>query len=134
MTRIFHWFFMWKMDPMSGCNIRLVFTLPPRDSTLQYKRCVQLWNNSPYITPLVEVISLLYGNQGCRSQRLSWPFMCTNNKNKDLIPLLFHRWYQRICEIRLAFLHSVFGLPTIHSTWIYLPINCKKSRHCSSFS
>ena len=26
-------FFMWKMDPMSSCNIRLVFTLPPRDST-----------------------------------------------------------------------------------------------------
>ena len=30
-----------------------MFTLPPRDSTLQYKRCVQLWNNSPYITPLI---------------------------------------------------------------------------------
>ena len=29
------------MDPMSGCDTRLVFTLPPRDSTLQYKRCVQ---------------------------------------------------------------------------------------------
>ena len=43
MTRIFHWFFMWKMDPMSSCNIRLVFTLPPRDSTLQYKRCVHFW-------------------------------------------------------------------------------------------
>ena len=25
------------MDPMSGFDIRLVFTLPPRDSTLQYK-------------------------------------------------------------------------------------------------
>ena len=36
-------FFMWKMDPMSGCNIRLVFTLPPRDSTLQYNRCVHFW-------------------------------------------------------------------------------------------
>ena len=52
MTRIFHWFFMWKMDPMSGCNIRLVFTLPPRDSTLQYKRCVHFWNNFPCITSL----------------------------------------------------------------------------------
>ena len=30
------------MNPMSGCDIRLVFTLPPRDSTLQYKYCVQL--------------------------------------------------------------------------------------------
>ena len=36
MTRIFHWFFMWNWDPMSGFNIRLVFTLAPRDSTLQY--------------------------------------------------------------------------------------------------
>ena len=47
-------FFMWKMDPipMSGCNIRLVFTLPPRDSTLQYKRCVHFWNNFPCITSL----------------------------------------------------------------------------------
>ena len=33
MTRLFLWFFMWKMDPMSGCDIRLVFTIPPRDST-----------------------------------------------------------------------------------------------------
>ena len=49
MTRIFHWFFMWKMDPMSGCDIRLVFYFPPRDSTLQYKRCVHLWNNFPCI-------------------------------------------------------------------------------------
>ena len=38
-----------KMDPMSGCDIRLVFTLPPSDSTLQYKRCVHLWNNYLYI-------------------------------------------------------------------------------------
>ena len=52
MTRIFHWFFMWKMNPMLGCDIRLVFTLPPRDSTLQYKRCVHLWNNFPCIITL----------------------------------------------------------------------------------
>ena len=49
MTRLFHWFFKWKMVPMSGCDIRIVFTLPPRDSTLhrQYKRVVHLWNNFP---------------------------------------------------------------------------------------
>ena len=52
MTCIFHWFFMWKMDPMSGCDIRLVSTLPPKDSTLQYKRCVHLWNNFPCIKTL----------------------------------------------------------------------------------
>jgi len=45
-------FFMWKMDPMSGLDIRLVFTLPPRDITLQYKRCVHFWNNFPCITSL----------------------------------------------------------------------------------
>ena len=43
---------MWKMDPMSGFDIRLVFTLPPGDSTLQYKRCVHLWNNLPCIKSL----------------------------------------------------------------------------------
>ena len=38
---------MWKMDPMSGCDICLVFTLPPRDSTLQY-------NNFPCIKTLID--------------------------------------------------------------------------------
>ena len=37
---------------MSGCNIRLVFTLPRRDSTLQYKRCIHFWNNFLCITVL----------------------------------------------------------------------------------
>ena len=49
MTRRFHWLFMWKMDPMLGFDIRLVFPFPPRDSTLQYKKCVHLWNNFPCI-------------------------------------------------------------------------------------
>ena len=52
MTRIFHWLFMWKMDPMSGFDIRLVFTLPPSDSTLQYKRCVHFWNTFLALNPL----------------------------------------------------------------------------------
>jgi len=50
MTLIFHWFFMWKMDTMSGFDIRLVFTLPPRDSTLQNTRYVHFWINFPCIT------------------------------------------------------------------------------------
>jgi len=49
-------FFMWKMEPMSGCNICLVFTLPPRDSTLQYKRCVHFWNNFPCIKSLIFIL------------------------------------------------------------------------------
>ena len=43
---------MWKMGPMSGVDIRPVYTLPPRDSTLQLKRCVHLWNNFPCIITL----------------------------------------------------------------------------------
>ena len=53
MTRIFQWLFMWKMDPMSGFDICLVFTLPPSDSTLQCKRCVHLWNKFPCIKSLL---------------------------------------------------------------------------------
>ena len=45
-----------KMDPMSGFDIRLVFTLPPRGSTLEYKRCVLLWNNFPCIITLPNCI------------------------------------------------------------------------------
>ena len=45
------------MDSMSGCDIRLVFTFPPKDSTLQYKKCVHLWNNFPCISTLLEIIS-----------------------------------------------------------------------------
>jgi len=40
------------MDPMSGCDIRLVFTFPPKDSTLQYKKYVHLWSNFPCISTL----------------------------------------------------------------------------------
>ena len=40
------------MDSMSGCDIRLVFTFPPKDNTLQYKKCVHLWNNFPCISTL----------------------------------------------------------------------------------
>ena len=46
-----------NMDSMSRCYIRLVFTLPPRDNTLQYKRCVHLWNNFPCIITLVYSIN-----------------------------------------------------------------------------
>ena len=37
---------------MSRIDIRLVFTLTPRDSALQYKRCVHLWNSFPCIITL----------------------------------------------------------------------------------
>ena len=42
-----------KIDSMSGCDFRLVFTFPSKDSTLQYKKCVHLWNNFPCISTLL---------------------------------------------------------------------------------
>ena len=42
-----------KMDSMSGCDIRLVFTFPPKDSTLRYKKSVHLWNIFPCIITLL---------------------------------------------------------------------------------
>ena len=44
-----------KMDSMSGCDIRLVFSFPPKDSTQQYKKCVHLWNNFPCIITLDQI-------------------------------------------------------------------------------
>ena len=44
--------YLWKMDPISDLYNHLVFTLPPRDSTLQYKRCVHLWYKFPCIITL----------------------------------------------------------------------------------
>ena len=38
-------------------DIRLVFKLPPSDSTLPYKRCVHLWNNFPCMKSLTTRIS-----------------------------------------------------------------------------
>ena len=53
MTRIFHWlFYMKDGSHVRLYNIRLVFTLPPRDSELQYKTCVNFWKNFPCITTL----------------------------------------------------------------------------------
>ena len=42
-----------EIESMSGCDIRLVFTFPPKDSKLQYKKCAQIWNNFPCISTLV---------------------------------------------------------------------------------
>ena len=63
MTRIFHRLFFMKMNSMSGCDIRLVFTFPPNDSTLltlQYKKCVHLCNNFPCISTLTLAVLSLF--------------------------------------------------------------------------
>ena len=70
----FLWFFMWKMDPMSGFAIRLVFTLPPRDSTLQYKICLHLWKNFPCIITLMYTVWYIYSIHciHCTNTRIGW--------------------------------------------------------------
>ena len=83
------------MNPMSGCDIRLVFTLPPRDSTLQYKRCVQLWNNFPYITPLKHS-----GIKWKRCALCSWDF--------NINYRVSHETWQ---------LRETIGCPTKHDNW-----------------
>ena len=55
-------FLMWKMDPMLDCNNRLLFTLPSRDSKLQYKTCLHFWNNFPCITYLTYTPSHMHTN------------------------------------------------------------------------
>ena len=52
-----------RTDPLSGVFIRLVFTFPPRDSTLQYKRCIHLWNNFPCIITLIVIIQIISLNK-----------------------------------------------------------------------
>ena len=47
-----------KIDSMSGFDIRLVFTFPPKDSTLQYKKSVHLLNNFPCISTLINTMYL----------------------------------------------------------------------------
>ena len=56
-------FFIWKMDPMSDFHIRLVFTLPPRNGTLQNKRRVHLWNNFPCLITLVSPNCIPFKNE-----------------------------------------------------------------------
>ena len=48
MTRIFHRLWM-KMDSMSGCGIRLVFTLSPIESILQYTSEITFTTLVPWI-------------------------------------------------------------------------------------
>jgi len=87
MTRIFHWFFMWKMDPMSGFDICLVFALPTRDSTLQYKRCLHFWNNFPCITSL-EVIMIGVLSETSHKHLIRYPWIYVGDPNFILCTLL----------------------------------------------
>ena len=58
---------MWEIDQISSFDIRLVFTLPPRDSTLEYKRYVHLWNNFPCILTLY-VLMLYFSEPSSKSE------------------------------------------------------------------
>ena len=96
MTRILIIFV--KIDSMSGFDIRLVFTFPPKDSTLQYKKCVHLWNNLPCIITLV--VPSIEGNvrlTGDTLETLICLKMCMGDNVLFLIiPALFLQQY--ICE------------------------------------
>ena len=121
-------FFMRKMDPMSGFDIRLVFTLPPRDSTLKYRRCVHFWNNFPCITSLVHgmynmsyVLTLLYQLSACKCSvpvRL-WPhsfsifWLCSRS-------LRLGRW--ALLDYVISFNHSFIHLFTYYSMNTYIRI------------
>ena len=61
---------------MSGCDIRLVFTFPPKDSTLQYKKCVHLYNIFPYISTLTFYVIF---SLGCYMQYIiNWTLQTCN--------------------------------------------------------
>ena len=126
MTRIFHWFFMWKMDPMSGFVIRL-FTLPHRDSTMQYKRCVHLWNNFPCIITLDQIkfsMVLLWIGHCHLAYWVIWNH--TNSPFHILYILDFVHWYSSlalgILQENLFFLingkksSKLFNLPSSFSS------------------
>ena len=109
MTRIFHWFFIWKMDPMSGCdNPTLVFTLEPKDSTLQYKKCVHLWNNFDALLPWINLSSLIKSKN---LNSLFW-FICVKIDNTRL--------YDRIlCFQQFSLVSNFLACQTKYLTFFY---------------
>ena len=126
MTRIFHWLFMWKMDPMSGFHIRLVFTLPLSDSTLQYERCVHLWNNFPCIKSLVHTDygkSLVHTDYGKSWQYIKWIISFTRDHchMSSYISKCF-RWSLKLFTI------SHVKWNTLHS--VYFPLKYYCTRWC----
>ena len=62
MTRIFHRLFFVKMDSISGCDIRRVFTFPPKDNTLQYKN---VYTSELTFLALVPWIGVNYVHKYC---------------------------------------------------------------------
>ena len=117
------------MDSMSGCDIRLVFTLPPRDSTLQYKRCVHLWNNFPYITPLYLFIYLLfiYGKKSFCFSELKvldleelYLFISVSNLPVSLLSVITEfRDSECLCTMHINILYIVYCtlcMNTVHCT------------------
>ena len=99
--------FLWKMDSMSGFDIRLVFTLPPRDSTLEYKRCVHLWNNFPYIISL-EDITFLSAKNYFFLKTFKTPFIKIILFSKFKYVYIVHSWlYKALCTVVNPTWHSI---------------------------
>ena len=90
---------------MSSCDIRLVFTLPPRDSTLQYKRCVHLWNNFPCITPLRTIFTSIQCYCGVES--IPW-VVYLELKTLELDTLISDHliWISTVDTFDLCLIHS----------------------------
>ena len=62
------------MDSMSGCDIRLVFTFPPKNSSLQYKKCVHV--SEITFLPLVPWIHVCYS--------YNWVSVCVSARNNSI--------------------------------------------------
>ena len=145
MTRIFQLFFMWKMNPMSGFDIGLVFTLPPRDSTLQYKRCVHLWYNFPCISTSAWRSSEVKKLRICHKLKCSIPNILPPS-GRNL--WYFELWYNRIAKKRLENLSfwqklKSFSVQTLQNKNIFksstrfntkeITLNCPRNKKFTSF-
>ena len=94
-----------------------MFTLPPRDSTLQYKRCVHFWNNFPCITSL-GLKYLLEMKQYLSLQLLS----CINISLNYAMPDCFH-------ASNIGALYW-YILKYWCTAWLFYASNIDLKRHC----
>jgi len=134
-------FFMRKMDPMSGFDIRLVFTLAPRDSTLQYKRCEHFWNNFPCITSLVSSFEKITSSKLsiisrviCRKTTAGW---CRNtggaSLQQDLCTLYIftHEVMYSLCTDYM--LNRLYKLHTVYSRELILKFHYRVTAIVNSY-
>ena len=122
------------MDSMSGCDIRLVFTFPPKDSTLQYKKCVHLWNSFPCISTLIDLTLLgllVYSNILSNGKRISkWSSMQRGQcwihngtlKSFDWLNLILYIYVFVHFHLRVFSKMSCVLLANDFQNWTYFPV------------